>query len=122
VSVATLQADLSDYRIAAGRWQGVVSIFCHLPSTLRRQVLTQVVAGLRPGGLLIMEGYTPRQLAHGTGGPRETDLLLEPAVVRDELAGLDLLHFAEVERPVLEGILHTGVAAVLQIVARKPAP
>ncbi|WP_028535171.1 SAM-dependent methyltransferase [Paludibacterium yongneupense] len=120
VTVATLQTDLADYRIAAGQWQGIVSIFCHLPPALRREVLGQVVAGLECGGVFIMEGYTPRQLAHGTGGPKDGALLLEPATIRAELDGLDLLHFAEVTRPVIEGSLHTGTAAVLQVVALKP--
>ncbi|MGL6048153.1 MAG: SAM-dependent methyltransferase, partial [Vogesella sp.] len=85
-----------------------------------RQVLAGCVAGLVPGGLLILEGYTPRQLGFGTGGPKDTDLLLEPDTLHQELAGLELLHFAEVQREVIEGSLHTGMAAVLQIVARKP--
>jgi hypothetical protein len=120
VTVRTLHADLDDYRIVPGAWQGIVSVFCHLPTALRGRVLRDVVAGLVPGGVLLMEGYTPRQLAFGSGGPKEVDLLLEPDAVRDELAGLELLHFAEVQRTVQEGRLHTGMAAVLQAVARKP--
>jgi len=120
VSVKTIHADLDEYQIAPGAWQGIVSVFCHLPTQLRARVLRDVVAGLAPGGVLLMEGYTPRQLAFGSGGPKDVDLLLEPDAVRDELTGLELLHFAEVERIVQEGRLHTGMAAVLQVVARKP--
>lgn len=118
---ATL-ADLADYPIAPGSWDAIVSIFCHLPPGLRRQVLADCVTGLAPGGLFILEGYTPRQLGFGTGGPKDPELLLEPDTLRQELAGLELLHFAEVQREVIEGSLHTGMAAVLQIVARKPGP
>jgi len=120
VSVTTLQADLEDYRVEPGRWQGIVSVFCHLPTALRARVMRDVVGGLAPGGVLLLEGYTPRQLAFGTGGPKDVDLLLEPDEVREELAGLELLQFAEVQRSVQEGRLHTGMAAVLQVVARKP--
>jgi len=80
------------------------------------------VRGLAPGGLFILEGYTPRQLGFGTGGPKDVALLLEPDDIRAELDGLELLHFAEVQREVVEGSLHTGMAAVLQVVARKPGP
>lgn len=114
-------SDLADYPIRPGSWDAIVSIFCHLPSGLRRRVLADCVNGLAPGGLFIMEGYTPRQLAFSSGGPKDSDLLLEPEVIRTELAGLELLHFAEVRREVIEGKLHTGLAAVLQVVARKPA-
>ncbi|MDN0083182.1 class I SAM-dependent methyltransferase [Crenobacter sp. SG2305] len=120
VSVKTLHADLNQYKIAPGIWHGIVSVFCHLPAELRARVLREAVAGLVPGGMLLMEGYTPRQLAFGSGGPKDIDLLLEPDAIRAELEGLELLHFAEVQRIVQEGRLHTGMAAVLQVVARKP--
>ena len=56
----------------------------------------------------------------GTGGPKDADMLLEAEIVRGELAGLELLHFVELEREVIEGSYHTGRASVLQVVARKP--
>ncbi|WP_018150363.1 DUF1653 domain-containing protein [Leeia oryzae] len=118
--VETVQADLADYVIAPKQWDVIVAIFCHLPQELAHRVFGQAVAGLKPGGLLVLEGYTPRQLAFGTGGPKDAALLYEPEVIRHEIAGLELLHFAELERPVLEGKLHTGQAAVLQVVAQKP--
>ena len=120
LTVTATLADLADYAIPPGHWHGIVSIFCHLPPALRRQVLRDCVSGLAPGGLFMLEGYTPRQLAFGTGGPKDVALLLEPEDIRTELDGLELLHFAEVQREVVEGSLHTGMAAVLQVVARKP--
>ena len=52
------------------------SIFCHTPAELRRRVHRAVVAGLRPGGVLILEAYTPRQLEFGTGGPPVVELMI----------------------------------------------
>ncbi|AXK40885.1 class I SAM-dependent methyltransferase [Crenobacter cavernae] len=120
VTLATVHADLEFHRLEADAWDGIVAIFCHLPSSYRAGVLRDAVAALKPGGVLLLEGYTPRQLAFGTGGPKEVDLLYEPDALREELAGLEFISLAEVERPVVEGRLHTGLAAVLQIVARKP--
>ncbi len=54
-------------------------------------MLSCVVAALRPGGHLILEAYTPRQLELGTGGPPQLELLCEPETLRSELAGLELL-------------------------------
>lgn len=122
LTVTATLADLADYAIPPAHWHAIVSIFCHLPPTLRRTVLRDCVRGLAPGGLFILEGYTPRQLSFGTGGPKDEALLLEPDAIRAELDGLELLHFAEVQREVVEGSLHTGMAAVLQVVARKPGP
>lgn len=119
VDITAVLADLARFTPEAGRYDAVVSVFCHLPSTLRRRVVADAAAALRPGGLLIMEGYTPRQLARGTGGPKDPDMLLEADTVRRELAGLEIVHLEEREREVVEGVCHTGMASVLQVVARK---
>lgn len=121
VSLDTVHADLADFDPGTACWHAVLSIFCHLPPDVRRALTQRVVRALRPGGLLILEGYTPRQLDHGTGGPKDPALLLEPEALRAELQAFELLHFEERTREVREGTLHTGRAAVLQIVARKPA-
>lgn len=121
VSIATLVADLADYDIAPDSWDGVVSIFCHLPATIRRPLHRGIVAGLRVGGVLILEAYTPRQLAHGTGGPPDPALMMTLAGLEEELAGLEFLHGVELARQVVEGRLHTGLGAVVQVIARKIA-
>ena len=120
VDITVVLADLARYQPGEAQFDAVVSVFCHLPSALRRTVMARAIAALKPGGLLIMEGYTPRQLAFDTGGPKDADMLLEVDIVRGELAGLELLHFVELEREVIEGSYHTGTASVLQVVARKP--
>lgn len=119
VSIVTLEADLAVYEIAASAYQGIVSIFCHLPSALRRRVHAQVVAGLAPGGVFLLEAYTPSQLALGTGGPKDLDMLPTLEALRVELQGLTFVHAVELERDVQEGALHSGRSAVVQVVARK---
>lgn len=121
VSVATEVADLSTYAIAPGAWSGIVAIFMHLPPALRRDVLARASTGLRPGGVFVLEAYTPAQLAFGTGGPKDAALLPTLEQLRAELPGLEFLHGAELERDVIEGGGHTGRAAVVQVVARRPA-
>lgn len=120
VSIETVQARLEDYRIAPGAWELIVSIFCHLPPELRERVHGEVVAGLRPGGMLVLEAYTPDQLRHRTGGPSREELLFTSDLLRRDLSGLEFLHLREVERDVTEGLLHRGMAAVVQVLARKP--
>ena len=119
VQLETVVTDLGDYSIATGAWAGVVATFAHLPPTLRQRVHRAVVSGLRPGGVFILEAYTPAQVAFGTGGPKSVDLLMTLAGLREELAGLELLIAREVEREVIEGHGHTGRGAVVQILARR---
>jgi SAM-dependent methyltransferase len=117
VTITTAVTDLAAYAIVPGAWAGIVAIFVHLPVPLRRAVMSQVVAGLRPGGVYVSEVYAPAQLAFGTGGPKELALLVPLADLRAELAGLDFLTAREVERDVIEGTGHTGRAAVVQVAA-----
>ena len=121
VRVQTEQADLSEYPIQPGAWAGIVSVFCHLPPAIRVPVYAAVVRGLQPGGVFILEAYTPHQLGRGTGGPQAADMLVSLDDLRRELAGLEFEHAVEVEREVREGAYHTGPAAVVQLVARRPA-
>ena len=121
VTIETVVADLADFVIKPSSWEGVVSIFCHLPPALRRRVYGAVVQGLVPGGVLVLESYTPSQLALGTGGPSSPDLMPTLAQLQEELVGLEFLHGAELEREVREGAFHKGRAAVVQVVARRPA-
>lgn len=119
VAIELEHCDLADFDFGSEKWDAVVSIFGHLPRELRRRVNAAIVASLKPGGVLIMEGYTPRQLAFATGGPKDIELLYEPEDLREELAGLDFEIFEEREREIHEGILHRGPSAVLRIRGRK---
>lgn len=119
VRLRTVVADLENFVIEPGGWSGIVSIFGHLPPVLRAKVYRAAVAGLKPGGIFVLEAYTPAQLAFGTGGPKDVALLPTLADLRRELVGLDFLIGRELEREVVEGQGHTGRAAVVQVLARR---
>ena len=121
VKITTIAADLADFEIAPDSWEGIVSIFCHLPPALRRQVHQKVVRGLKPGGLYVLESYSQQQLGRSTGGPSSVELLPTLAALRTELAGLEFLHAVEIERDVHEGVHHNGPSAVVQVIARRPS-
>jgi len=121
VSITTQLADMGDFKIEPNAWGGVVSIFCHIPESMRAELHKQIVAGLKPGGVLILEAYTPAQLALGTGGPKLEELMMTAKDLKQELAGLDVEILEELERDVVEGKFHTGRGAVVQLLARKPA-
>lgn len=122
VRIETITADLADFLIAPGAWEGIVSIFGHLPPALRADVHRRAVAGLRPGGAFVLEAYSPRQVHFDTGGPRagQEELLVPLSSVAAELGGLRLERAAEVEREVREGSYHHGPASVVQVLGFKP--
>jgi len=119
VGISTEQADLASYEPGIERWDAIISIFCHLPDVIRKQLHLKVIKALRPGGVLILEAYIPKQLEFSTGGPASAGLMMTLDKVTQELQGMELALAQEIERDVIEGKYHNGRAAVLQILARK---
>jgi SAM-dependent methyltransferase len=121
VKIETILADLADYQIKQDSFNSIISIFCHLPSTLRKRLHASCVSGLKTDGVLVLEAYTPKQLHFGTGGPKDKDLLMSLDALREELQGLDFEHAVEIERKVREGFFHGGPGHVVQLFAVKPS-
>lgn len=119
VSLTTLVAGLEDFDLGTEQWDGIVSIFCHLPPALRKNVHDAIVKALKKGGVLLAEAYTPDQLRYKTGGPPVKELLVDLSMLKNELHDLRFVHALETVREVHEGKLHFGKGAVVQIIAVK---
>ena len=74
---------------------------------------------LKPGGLLIIQGYTPKQLHYGTGGPKEIENLCTRALLEAAFRDFRDLRIAEEEVEMHEGSSHAGMSAVISLTARK---
>lgn len=119
VEIETIVADLMEWSAEPNSFDGVVEIFAHLPKPGRVHMHQMAAKALKPNGVALVEAYTPRQLALKTGGPPVLELLVEPEDLRTEFRGLEIERLEELERDVKEGPYHQGVAAVVQMVARK---
>jgi SAM-dependent methyltransferase len=119
LTVSTVVSDLAEYDLGSAQWDAIVSIWCHLPPPLRADVHRRAVQALKPGGWLILEAYTPRQLEFKTGGPPNPDLMMTLERLKPELGELEWIHAAEIDRVIHEGKGHDGQSAVVQLVARK---
>jgi SAM-dependent methyltransferase len=119
VVVEFIHADLAAFDLGENKWDGIVSIFCPLPSSLRKDLHKKVIVGLKRDGVFLLEAYTPDQLKHDTGGGNSVDLMQSEESLSLELAGLKFKHLIELERNVIEGLYHTGIGAVVQAIASK---
>lgn len=119
-TIQTQLADLGTVELPEARYDGVVMIFCHLPSALRPHMYEQIRATLKPGGWLLVECYTQAQLGRGTGGPPSADLMVELNELHREFNGYRIEHSEELVRLIKEGSGHTGEGAVCQFIAYKP--
>lgn len=119
VEVETIAEDLSHCYIRPGWWSGIVALFAHLPPEVRRIVHRGVVQGLRPGGVFVLEGYSPAQLVRGNGGPQQLELLMSLEDLRRELQGLELLVARERDREMREESAPDRLGSVVQILGRR---
>lgn len=116
VLLNTAVADLTIYPIEKESYDGIIAIFAHFNSDVRKQIHLKAIAGLKKGGFFILEAYSKNQLKYNTGGPKNIDLLYSlDDILSDFGQDLSLFIFHEMEREVIEGKLHHGKASVIQV-------
>ena len=125
VTVRCEQADLlaPDWAARAGsdRYDWVIGIFIQFASPAERARQFAIMQQLtRPGGCILLQGYTPKQLDYRTGGPSAVENLYTADMMRKAFAGWDIEELVEYEEAVEEGSGHSGMSALLGLVARKP--
>jgi SAM-dependent methyltransferase len=116
----TIVADLGTWDVGDARWDGIVSIWAHLPAPIRAALHPRLARALRPGGILLLEHYHPRQLGYGTGGPPDATMMLTLEELEAAFTGWTKLHTFEGERVVVEGSGHGGKSYVTQAILEKP--
>lgn len=119
VKLETVVADLREFDLGTAKWDAIVSIWCHVPPDLRAALHPKIIAALKPGGVLLLEHYHPKQLGYGTGGPPDAKLLVTRADLERDFAALEVLHAFEGERDIHEGAGHAGKSFVTQFIARR---
>lgn len=117
VEVTAVHADLETYEPPENAYSGIVSSWAHMPAPIRKRVHGWIPRALRPGGVLLLEAYTPAQLAFGTGGPKDVTMLMTLAGLKQELSPLVFELGRELERDVNEGDFHGGRSATVQVAA-----
>lgn len=114
-------ADVETWAWPRAAFDVVAAIFIQfLGPAPRAALFGRMVEALRPGGYLIMQGYTPKQIEYKTGGPPHAENMYTPQLLRDAFTGLDIVVLREHERVMAEGTQHHGRSALIDFVARKP--
>ncbi|MDE2580027.1 MAG: class I SAM-dependent methyltransferase [Rhodospirillales bacterium] len=122
VAIDARLSGVDEWDWAKDAFDAVVGIFVQFADpAMRRRLFAGIWRSLKPGGLLLVEGYTPKQLDHGTGGPRDLAHLYTEAMMRDLLPEAEFLLLRSYEAEIEEGPAHSGLSALLDLVARRPA-
>jgi len=121
VQVSFVQADVLNWSWPQATYDAVAAIFVQFVGPEGRTVLFDGIKGaLKPGGLLLMQGYTPTQLEYGTGGPSAVENLYTAELLRNNFSGWEVLELREHEDVLDEGLGHKGRSALVDLVVRKP--
>lgn len=100
-------------------YDGVAAIFVQFADpALRQRLFQRMQEALRPGGFLVLQGYTPKQLEYKTGGPGIESHLYTAAMLREAFAALEIIELSEYEAQLDEGAGHRGSSALIGLVAR----
>jgi len=120
VSVNYSVANCDSHFWTEAAYDGVAAIFVQFADpALRARLFAHIERSLRPGGTLVLQGYTPRQLEYKTGGPSIASHLYTETLLRDAFSGMDILELREYEAELSEGAGHNGRSALVGMVARR---
>ncbi len=120
VAVDYQVADADGFAWPEGAYDGVAAIFIQFADPpLRERLFARIVSSLRPGGVLILQGYTPEQLTHRTGGPPFASHLYTEDLLRAAFADLRILTLRTYEAELREGSGHHGRSALIGLVAQR---
>jgi SAM-dependent methyltransferase len=121
VTVDFIQTDIIGMEWPAAVFDFVLGIFIQFVGPEERNIqFARLKSATKPGGVLLLHGYTPKQLDYRTGGPSAIENLYTANMLRDAFADFEILELREYEDDLAEGAGHKGRSAVIDLVARRP--
>jgi cyclopropane fatty-acyl-phospholipid synthase-like methyltransferase len=119
LTIQTEIADLSTYTPPENYFGSAISIYAHLPKSIRERLYPLVEKSLKPGGIIMFEAFSKSQIERNTGGPKNIDMLVSIKELAKAFPNCEPILLKKTEREVHEGRFHNGLASVIQFIARK---
>jgi len=114
------QVDLATWPWPTAEFDVIVAIFIQFADPpFRQRIFGGIKTALKPGGLLLMQGYRPEQLDYRTGGPSQVENLYTTALLEDSFGDFASVEINEHDSMVDEGGGHAGMSALIDFVGRK---
>lgn len=121
VTIETVTADLLAWDWPEASFDVIAAIFFQFATPPERaEIFAHIRRALKPGGLLILEGYRPEQIAYGTGGPKTPENMYTRALLEDAFGDFDGVVITERDEVMDEGVGHSGMSAVIDLTGRRP--
>lgn len=114
-------ADLLAWNWPQAAYDLVAAIFIQFAGPEGRMLMFEGIRrSLKPGGLLILQGYTPRQIEYKTGGPPAAENMYTETLLKEAFGDWEMLHLRAHDDFIAEGTGHHGQSALIDLVARRP--
>jgi SAM-dependent methyltransferase len=114
------RADMTNWHWPEAAFDVIVGIFIQFATPTEREgMFAGIKRALKPGGLLLLEGYTPKQLEYKTGGPSRVEHLYTRELLETLFADLSSIEIREYDAELAEGEHHVGLSALIDFVGRK---
>ena len=122
VELSHTLCDTDGWNWQANSYDAIIAIFIQFADpAMRERIFKQVYLALKPDGIFILQGYTPKQLEYKTGGPSALEHLYTEEGIRQLASELNILDLTSYEQELSEGARHSGISALLGLVAQKPS-
>ncbi len=124
VDVNFIQSDMlfHDWREAdfLGKFDWVIGVFIQFVGRDGMAQQFKVMKELtRPGGRILLHGYTPKQLEYKTGGPSDINNLYTGQLLTEAFSDWKIEDLIEYEADICEGVGHNGRSALIGMIAQK---
>ncbi|HLQ73619.1 MAG TPA: class I SAM-dependent methyltransferase [Bacillota bacterium] len=119
VTIETAAVDLTNEKVPTAEYDGAVVVFGHVPAVDQPFFMENIINSVKAGGLIMVEVYSKEQLAYGTGGPPNEQLLYSPEDMLSFFKNERHIHFFYGEVTRHEGKKHNGLSHVIQVIAEK---
>jgi SAM-dependent methyltransferase len=120
VTVRFEQADMQQWAWPEATFDVIAAIFIQFAwPALRERIFAGIKQALKPGGLVLLQGYRPEQIAYGTGGPRQPEHLYTRDLLQQAFGHLSSLEIKEHDSVIHEGAGHAGMSALIDLVGVK---
>jgi len=120
VRLSTELADVTTWQWPTDAYDVIAAIFIQFVTPSERSALfANIKRALKPGGLLLMEGYRPEQLQYRTGGPPEAERMYTRPLLETAFGDMAQIAIFEHDSVINEGTSHVGMSALIDLVAKK---
>ncbi len=110
---------LEDFTWEENFFDCITLIFVHPQPKLRNEIHKNLIKYLKPGGVLILEGFSKKQINFKSGGPKNIESLFSIEEIKSDFSSLNIISIKEIEKNINEGNFHNGKANVINLIAKK---